>query len=138
MHIWLGVIHFVEFELTTCLDVEREKSPFKVLGVLKERGESGGFGSRDDMICIPYTTAMRRLQGIDYIQSIDVRAVSADALDDAVAQIEDVLRNRHRIAPGAEDDVATAPRYFWKMPVVPCRRSSAVWWSRSTVFLRKK
>ena len=56
-----------------------KKIPFKVLGVLKKRGESGGFGSRDDMITIPYTTAMRRLQGIDYIQSVDVRAVSADA-----------------------------------------------------------
>jgi len=81
-----------------------KKIPFKVLGVLKKRGESGGFGSRDDMITIPYTTAMRRLQGIDYIQSIDVRAVSAETMPQAVAQIQEVLRNRHRIAPGAEDD----------------------------------
>jgi putative ABC transport system permease protein len=81
-----------------------KKIPFKVLGVLKKRGESGGFGSRDDMITIPYTTAMRRLQGIDYIQSVDVRAVSADLMPQAQAQIEEVLRNRHRIAPGAEDD----------------------------------
>jgi len=81
-----------------------KKIPFKVLGVLKKRGESGGFGSRDDMITIPYTTAMRRLQGIDYIQSIDVRAVSAESMPQAVAQIQEVLRNRHRIAPGAEDD----------------------------------
>jgi putative ABC transport system permease protein len=81
-----------------------KKIPFKVLGVLKKRGESGGFGSRDDMITIPYTTAMRRLQGIDYIQSVDVRAVSAKAMPEAQAQIEEVLRNRHRIAPGAEDD----------------------------------
>ena len=81
-----------------------KKIPFKVLGVLKKRGESGGFGSRDDMITIPYTTAMRRLQGIDYIQSADVRAVSQEALPEAVVQIQDLLRNRHRIAPGAEDD----------------------------------
>ncbi|NTV80377.1 MAG: FtsX-like permease family protein [Candidatus Aminicenantes bacterium] len=81
-----------------------KKIPFKVLGVLKKRGESGGFGSRDDMITIPYTTAMRRLQGIDYIQSIDVRAVSSEEMSQAVAQIQEVLRNRHRIAPGAEDD----------------------------------
>jgi len=81
-----------------------KKIPFKVLGVLKKRGESGGFGSRDDMITIPYTTAMRRLQGIDYIQSVDVRAVSAESMAEAVAQIQEVLRNRHRIAPGAEDD----------------------------------
>ncbi|MBE3124214.1 MAG: ABC transporter permease [Acidobacteria bacterium] len=81
-----------------------KKIPFKVLGVLKKRGESGGFGSRDDMIAIPYTTAMRRLQGIDYIQSVDVRAVSASQMAEAQAQIEDLLRVRHRIAPGAEDD----------------------------------
>ncbi len=81
-----------------------KKIPFKVLGVLKKRGESGGFGSRDDMITIPYTTAMRRLQGIDYLQSVDVRAVSTEAMSEAVAQIQELLRNRHRIAPGAEDD----------------------------------
>jgi len=81
-----------------------KKIPFKVLGVLKKRGESGGFGSRDDMIAIPYTTAMRRLQGIDYIQSVDVRAVAADHMPQAQAQIEELLRVRHKIAPGAEDD----------------------------------
>jgi putative ABC transport system permease protein len=81
-----------------------KKIPFKVLGVLKKRGESGGFGSRDDMIAIPYTTAMRRLQGIDYIQSVDVRAVSASQMAEAQAQIQELLRVRHRIAPGAEDD----------------------------------
>jgi putative ABC transport system permease protein len=84
--------------------VRIKKIPFKVLGVLKKRGDSGGFGSRDDMITIPYTTAMRRLQGIDYIQSVDVRAVSTEALTEAVVQIQDLIRNRHRIAPGAEDD----------------------------------
>ncbi|MEN6559168.1 MAG: ABC transporter permease [Acidobacteriota bacterium] len=81
-----------------------KKIPFRVLGVLKKRGESGGFGSRDDMITIPYTTAMRRLQGIDYIQSVDVRAVSSDKIHEAQTEIEELLRLRHRIAPGAEDD----------------------------------
>jgi len=81
-----------------------KKIPFKVLGVLKKRGESGGFGSRDDMITIPYTTAMRRLQGIDYIQSADIRAVSSAQMAEAQSQIETLLRVRHRIAPGAEDD----------------------------------
>jgi putative ABC transport system permease protein len=81
-----------------------KKIPFKVLGVMKRRGESGGFGSRDDMITVPYTTAMRRLQGIDYIQSVDVRAMSAAQMSEAQQQIEELLRVRHRIAPGAEDD----------------------------------
>jgi len=84
--------------------VRVKRIPFKVLGVMKRRGESGGFGSRDDMIAVPYTTAMRRLQGIDYIQSVDVRAVSAALMPEAQRQIEELLRVRHRIAPGAEDD----------------------------------
>jgi putative ABC transport system permease protein len=81
-----------------------KKIPFKVLGILKKRGESGGFGSRDDMIAIPYTTAMRRLQGVDYIRSVDVRAVSTAKMSEAQAQIEELLRVRHRIAPGSDDD----------------------------------
>jgi putative ABC transport system permease protein len=81
-----------------------KKIPFKVLGVLKKRGESGGFGSRDDMIAIPDTTAMRRQQGVDYIRSVDVRAVSTSQMAAAQAQIEELLRVRHRIAPGADDD----------------------------------
>jgi putative ABC transport system permease protein len=56
------------------------------------------------MITIPYTTGMRRLSRIDYIQSIDVSAVSAETTAEAKRQIEELLRVRHRIAPGAEDD----------------------------------
>ena len=81
-----------------------KRIPFKVLGVLKKRGQSGGFGSRDDMICVPYTTVMRRVQDQDYLSSIDVRAASTKLLPVAQMQIEELLRIRHRIAPGAEDD----------------------------------
>ncbi|MBN1223576.1 MAG: ABC transporter permease [Candidatus Aminicenantes bacterium] len=81
-----------------------QKIPFRVLGVLESKGESGGFFNRDDMIAVPYTTAQKRLLGIDYIQSIDVSAVSASRTDDARVQIEALLRIRHKIAPGAEDD----------------------------------
>jgi putative ABC transport system permease protein len=81
-----------------------DKMPFRVLGVLKSMGESGGFFNRDDMIAVPYTTVQKRLRGIDYISSIDVSAVSAAKTSEAQAQIEDVMRVRHRIAPGAEDD----------------------------------
>jgi putative ABC transport system permease protein len=80
------------------------KNPFRVLGVLESKGESGGFFNRDDMITIPYTTAQKRLLGVDYIQSIDVSAVSGTRTNEAMAQIEELLRIRHKIAPGAEDD----------------------------------
>ena len=80
------------------------KNPFRVLGVFESKGESGGWFNRDDMIAVPYTTAQKRLLGIDHIQSIDVSAASAERTDEARSQIEELLRIRHKLAPGAEDD----------------------------------
>ncbi|OGD09036.1 MAG: multidrug ABC transporter substrate-binding protein [Candidatus Aminicenantes bacterium RBG_13_62_12] len=93
-----------EFEDPVGQVIRVDKMPFRVLGVLKSLGESGGFFNRDDMIAMPYTTVQKRLRGIDYISSIDVSAVSAQRTTDAQTQIEDVMRVRHKIAPGAEDD----------------------------------
>jgi len=82
-----------------------KKVPFRVIGVLKSKGESGGWFNRDDMIAMPYTTAQRRIIGrIDRIQSIDVSAVSMVRSVEAMEQIQEILRIRHKIAPGAEDD----------------------------------
>ena len=81
-----------------------QKIPFRVLGVLKSKGESGGWFNRDDMITAPYTTVMKRLQGRDYISSIDVQAVSMSRTKEAKSQIEELMRIRHKIAPGATDD----------------------------------
>jgi|WetSurMetagenome_2_1015567.scaffolds.fasta_scaffold25015_3 putative ABC transport system permease protein len=78
--------------------------PFRVLGVLKSKGDSGGWFNRDDMIVAPYTTVMKRLSGVDYIGSIDIQAAGTDRTVEAQKQIEDLLRIRHRIAPGADDD----------------------------------
>jgi putative ABC transport system permease protein len=78
--------------------------PFRVIGVLKSKGESGGWFNRDDMMTVPYTTVMKRLTGQEYISSIDISAVSAGRTEEAQTQIEEVLRIRHKIAPGAEDD----------------------------------
>jgi len=80
------------------------KIPFRVLGVLKSMGESGGFFNRDDMIVAPYTTVQKKLLGIDNIYSIDISAESADKTGEAQKQIEDLMRVRHKIAPGADDD----------------------------------
>jgi len=81
-----------------------KKIPFRVIGVLESKGEAGGWFNRDDMILIPYTTAQRRLLGITHISSIDISAVSSSRTEEAMTQIEDLLRIRHKIAPGAEDD----------------------------------
>jgi putative ABC transport system permease protein len=78
--------------------------PFRVLGILKSKGEAAGFFNRDDIIVMPYTTVMKRLSGEDHINSIDVQAVSMDRTVEAKGQIEELLRIRHKIAPGADDD----------------------------------
>jgi putative ABC transport system permease protein len=81
-----------------------KKIPFKVLGVFKSKGESGGWFNRDDMIAVPYTAVMKRLMGVDYISSVDIQAVSSSRTAEAQKQIEELLRIRHKIAPGADDD----------------------------------
>ena len=78
--------------------------PFRVIGYLKSKGETGWM-SQDDIILVPYLTAQRSLTGrTDRIQSIDVSAVSMERTEEAQAQIEEIMRVRHRLAPGAEDD----------------------------------
>ena len=78
--------------------------PFMIVGVFKKKGQSGGMGSRDDMICVPYTTASRRLVRQTFIQSVDVAAVSQEKIPQAQAEIEELLRLRHNIEPGGNDD----------------------------------
>jgi putative ABC transport system permease protein len=56
------------------------------------------------MIAVPYTTVMKRLTNQDYISSIDISAVSATQTKEAQAQIEELMRIRHKIMPGSEDD----------------------------------
>ncbi len=84
--------------------VRVKKIPFTVIGVLKAKGQSGGWFNQDDLIVVPYTTAMRRLAGIKWLNSIDVSAVTAEKTAEAQSQIENLLRDRHKIQAGADDD----------------------------------
>jgi len=78
--------------------------PFRVIGVLSYKGGSGFGGNQDDVVLIPLTTGQRRLMGITYVNSILISAVSEQQVDDAVDQITDLLRQRHRIRPGDNAD----------------------------------
>ena len=78
--------------------------PFTVIGVLKQKGESGGWMDRDDIIMAPYTTVQKRLMGIDYIRSIDVSAIDFASMAKAEEEIRALLRQRHKLAPYDEDD----------------------------------
>jgi len=77
---------------------------FRVVGLMASKGATGGFSDADDQIFIPVTTAMRRLFGVQYIRTIGVEAKSMALMDQATSEIETLLRKRHKIAEGEDDD----------------------------------
>jgi putative ABC transport system permease protein len=77
--------------------------PFRVVGVMTSKGQSGTGEDQDDRIFVPYTTVIKKLQGQQHIQRIQVSAVTADVAPVA-ASITEVLRTRHKLAPGDPDD----------------------------------
>ena len=81
-----------------------KNAPFTILGWLEAKG-SGSFGQdQDDVILVPYTSAMKRLSGDTKFRSLFVQAESAEAIPDVKQQIEELLRQRHQITEGKDDD----------------------------------
>jgi putative ABC transport system permease protein len=78
--------------------------PFRVVGLLAPKGQTGQGTDQDDTLMIPYTTMQKRLMRITWLQSIVVKAVSAERVPEAQEQITLLLRQRHRIGQDREDD----------------------------------
>ena len=78
--------------------------PFRVNGVLERKGGSMMGSDQDDVIIAPYTTVQKRLMGQQRLGMIIASAASADAVQDAMDQIDTLLRQRHRIGPGNDAD----------------------------------
>ncbi len=76
---------------------------FRVVGVLKSKGDQGWFNP-DDMVVIPCATAMKQILGQDHLSEIDVKAGQDVDLSKMEGRISEILRKRHRIREGAEDD----------------------------------
>ncbi len=84
--------------------IRAKNVPLKVLGVLKRKGASMFGQDQDDTVIVPYTTAMKRFAGVTTLRSITVSASSADELLNAQNGITELLRQRHRIQSGRDDD----------------------------------
>ena len=78
--------------------------PFRVVGLLAAKGQTGQGTDQDDTVMIPYTTMQKRLMRTTWVQSIVVKAVSAERVQEAQEQITLLLRQRHRIGQDREDD----------------------------------
>jgi putative ABC transport system permease protein len=79
--------------------------PFTVSGVLAPKGTSAAMGQdQDDIIVIPITTLQKKITGQDWLRWIMVSAVSRQASYTAQQQITSLLRDRHRIRTGQDDD----------------------------------
>jgi len=79
---------------------------FEVIGLLAPKGQTGYGFDQDDTLLIPYTTAQKKLRGkgYDWVDDIMCSAVSLEAVNPAVDEIIALMRQRHHIRPGEEDD----------------------------------
>ncbi|MGJ8744819.1 ABC transporter permease [Polaribacter sp.] len=78
--------------------------PFKVIGVLEEKGENTFGQDQDDVVIAPYTTVQKRILAIDYLNQIMASAVSEDDAPEAVTQVTTILRSEHKLTATEEDD----------------------------------
>ncbi|MDD6583851.1 MAG: ABC transporter permease [Bacteroidales bacterium] len=85
--------------------VIRYKSiPLRVIGVIKAKGYNSFGMDQDDMVLAPYTTVMKRILSITYLQGINASALTEDMTDQAIDDISELLRQNHKIKEGDEDD----------------------------------
>lgn len=81
--------------------------PFKVVGMLKSKGESSNGMDQDDVVFIPITTAQRKVFGTDFpgmVKTINVKAQNDEVIESVVTQITDLLRLRHHLGKNQLDD----------------------------------
>jgi putative ABC transport system permease protein len=78
--------------------------PFRVIGLLTPRGADRTGVNQDDAIVIPYTTAMRNIEGITWVNEIICSTASAESTPAAEAGVANLLRVRHGLGPDDPDD----------------------------------
>jgi len=78
--------------------------PFRVLGKLETKGQSGVGQDQDDIILMPYTTVQKKLAGITWVHAVFVSATSQDTMMGVQESISVLLRQRHHLRPGEDDD----------------------------------
>lgn len=81
--------------------------PFKIVGLLKTKGQSGMGMDQDDLVFIPITTAQKKVFGTDFpgtVKMINVKATDSEILDTTQEDITDLLKKRHHIGKTQDND----------------------------------
>jgi putative ABC transport system permease protein len=71
--------------------------PFRVIGLLKEKGKSAGFGGRDNTVLIPYTTQMRKLSGQESLSYMSIQAPDEKSVEELETIVVDFLNQRYHV-----------------------------------------
>jgi putative ABC transport system permease protein len=80
------------------------KIPFKIIGVLSEKGENAFGQDQDDIILAPYTTVQKRILAITYIQTIYASAINEGNSAAATQELSQILRTTHKLNSNEQDD----------------------------------
>ena len=78
--------------------------PFRVVGVLKSKGYNTFGMDQDNLILAPYTTVMKRIMAITYLNSISVSALSEEHTEPAIEELTTLLRQSHKLREGIDED----------------------------------
>lgn len=78
--------------------------PCKVIGLLEAKGQSATGQDQDDIVFMPYTTVQKKIKGIDWLDDIWCSAISPDLIPEAQSEIAALLRERHHLRPGMQND----------------------------------
>ena len=81
-----------------------EKIPFKVIGILKEKGDNTFGQDQDDMILAPYTTVMKRVVRQTHLRAIVISAKSEDKIVETSTEVEELIRMSHGLKDSEEND----------------------------------
>ena len=84
--------------------VRIQNAPYTVVGLLKPKGMSMMGSDQDDVVLVPWSSALVRLTGTDSFRSITVQVESAEQVEQVMEDIAVLLRQRHHLRAGAEDD----------------------------------
>lgn len=83
--------------------IRYNKIPFRIVGVLESKGYNSFGMDQDDVVFAPYTTVMKRILSVTYLQGINASAITEDMTDLAIENVTNILRENHKLK-GADED----------------------------------